>query len=401
MTAEVRAFERDAVAVSTPNFFEAMGWGELFGTTADVPVTIDTALGVPAIGGAVNFLSGTLAGLPLHVYRKTAEGRVRVSGGFADMLHGAINDEWTSFSWRKYTFGEMFTRGRGLTYIERGPSGLPANLWPLNPVWTTVKREGRRKIYIYREPSAAVQQYDAADVLDFPFMLKSDMVTARSPIFGNKNIIALAIAAHKHGAKVFQGGGVPPLVMEGPFSSGEGAKRASQQVAEAMEAANKDGRSVLTMPLGHTLKPVGLDAEKMQMVELQRFVIEEIARIFSIPPAFLQDLTHGTFSNVEQQDLQLAKHTLKQWIEQAEQEMNLKFFGRSTRRYVEFNVDGLLRGDFKTRMEGNAVAIQSGQKTPNEARRSENRPDLPGGNDLMIQSGTVPIRSLGEQPNEP
>lgn len=394
------SFGRDAVAVSTPNFFEAMGWGELFGTTADVPVTIDTALGVPAIGGAVNFLSGTLAGLPLQVYRKTRNGREKVSGGFADMLHGAVNDEWTSFAWRKYTFGELFTRGRGLTFIERGPSGLPVNLWPMNPVWTTVKRRGRQKRYIYREPQMPVQDYAANDVLDFPFLLKSDMVAARSPILGNKNIISLAIAAHKHGAKAFQGGGVPPLVMVGPFSTGEGAKRASQQVAEAMEAANKDGRQILTMPIGHDLKPVGLDAEKMQMVELQRFIIEEIARIFSIPPAFLQDLTHGTFSNVEQQDLQLAKHTLKQWIEQAEQEMNLKFFGRSTRRYVEFNVDGLLRGDFKTRMEGNALAIQSGQMLPNEARRAENRPDHPDGDQLMIQGGTVPISSMGEQ-NEP
>jgi HK97 family phage portal protein len=111
---------------------------------------------------------------------------------------------------------------------------------------------------------------------------------------------------------------------------------------------------------------------------------------------FLQDLTHGTFSNTEQQDLQFVKHTMKRWIEQVEQEMNLKFFPRGSEFYVEFNVDGLLRGDFKTRMEAHATSIQNGIRTPNEVRTVENLPKRDEGGNLMIQSATVP---MGTQTN--
>jgi HK97 family phage portal protein len=130
------------------------------------------------------------------------------------------------------------------------------------------------------------------------------------------------------------------------------------------------------------------------LLELQRFSIEQIARIYSLPPVFLQDLTHGTFSNTEQQDLHFVKHTVKRWVEQFEQEMNLKFFGRGSDFYVEFNVDGLLRGDLKSRMEAYAVSIQNAIRTPDEIRAIENLP-AKGATDLLIQGATVP---LGSQP---
>jgi len=129
----------------------------------------------------------------------------------------------------------------------------------------------------------------------------------------------------------------------------------------------------------------------MQLIELQRFCIEQIARIYSLPPVFLQDLSNGTYSNVEQQDLHFVKHTLRRWIEQTEQEMNLKLFGRESNKEVRFNVDSLLRGDLKTRMEGHATSIQNGIKTPNEVREIEGLDPQESGDDLMIQGATVPI----------
>ena len=150
----------------------------------------------------------------------------------------------------------------------------------------------------------------------------------------------------------------------------------------------------MALPLGHELKTIGLSPENMQLIELQRFSIEQIARIYSLPPVFLQDLTHGTFSNTEQQDLHFVKHTVKRWVEQFEQEMNLKFFGRGSDFYVEFNVDGLLRGDLKSRMEAYAVSIQNAIRTPDEIRAIENLPAM-GATELLIQGATVP---LGSQP---
>jgi len=109
---------------------------------------------------------------------------------------------------------------------------------------------------------------------------------------------------------------------------------------------------------------------------------------------FLQDLTHGTFSNTEQQDLHFVKHTVKRWAEQFEQELNLKLFGRANRdRFAELNLDGLLRGDFMTRMSGYATSIQNAIQTPNEIRRRENLPAQAHGDDLLIQGATVPLGS--------
>jgi len=149
----------------------------------------------------------------------------------------------------------------------------------------------------------------------------------------------------------------------------------------------------MIMPTGHELKPVGVDPQKSQMVEARRMQIEEIARIYGIPPVFLQDLTHGTFSNTEQQDLNLVKHLISQWVKAWEQELNLKLFSaRNRTKFVEFNIDGLLRGDFKTRMEGYAKAIQNAINTPDEVRAMENWPKQGGeAEKLHIQGATVPL----------
>lgn len=394
LKAEERASaENPNVPISSESILAMLGFSG--NSAAGVNVTIEAALGVPAIWAAVNFIAGTMAGLPLHVYKKTANGREKVEGGLAAILHDAVNDECSSFEWRKYSFDRVLTSGRSLTFIERNNAGQIINLWPLNPAEVTVRRKDGRRSYERKVGKGAVV-YSASEVIDIPFMLNADMLTARSPILANKDTIGLAIAATNYGSRFFNNGGVPPFLMTGNFASGAGLNRASSDLEQAVKNAAKEGRLALTLPAGHDIKSIGVDPAKSQLVELKRFLIEEIARIYSLPPNFLQDLSHGTFSNVEQQDLHFVKHTIKRWVEQVEQELNLKLFGRAGNdQYVEFNLDGLLRGDFKTRMEGYAQAIQNGVLKPNEARRQENRPDDPQGDVLLIQGATVP---LGSQP---
>jgi HK97 family phage portal protein len=380
---ESRNLENPSSPVSAEDFSQVMGWGEM-SASAGVTVNTDTALGVPAVWAAVNFLSGTLAGLPLHVYRKTSKGRVKASGPLEGILHDAINDSMSSFEWRKYMFDQVFTGGRCVTYIERSSNGAVKNLWPLDPKYTRVEHrtEGKRQIKVYLCKGIT---YSANEVID-----------VRGPISTNRDAIGMAIAASRYGSKAFQSGGIPPVALQGPFQSGTSAARASEDVAKTTVKLAREGRTVMALPMGHEMKTIGFNPEQMQLIELQRFSIEQIARIYSLPPVFLQDLTHGTFSNTEQQDLQFVKHTLKRWIEQVEQEMNLKLFPRGSKQYVEFNVDGLLRGDFKTRMEAHATTIQNAIRTPNEVRTIENMSALSGGDDLMIQGATVPIQSQGE-----
>lgn len=388
------------VASSDPRIQELFGF---FGmqSASGVVVNTETALGVPAIWDATNFIAGTIAGLPFNVFRRSGDDRVKVGGQVAALLHDAANDEMSSFDWRKYTFEQVLTTGRAFTYVERGSTGLPQNLWPLDPGKMTVRKDSNRKTYEYREESRTVR-YSSAEIIDIPFMLKADGCAHRGPLTANRDVIGLAIAATQYASRFFQNGGVPPFAVTGNFQSGSALKRASEDLEAAVKKASKEDRQAITLPSGLEIKPIGADPEKSQLVEVQRFLIEQIARIYALPPTFLQDLSHGTFSNTEQQDLHFVKHTLKRWAEQFEQEINLKLFGRGRRsRFAELNMDGILRGDFQSRMEGNARAIQTGQLTPNEARQMDNRPAKENGDDLLIQGATVPIGTQTESNNGP
>jgi HK97 family phage portal protein len=394
---EPRSVENPNTPVSFKNLMNVFGLDSV--SSSGVSVTIDNALGVPSVMAAVQFLSGTIGSLPLNVYQKTDNGREKLQSGIQNILHDAFNDECTSFDGRKYAMQNTLTHGRSLTYIERSGSRI-VNLFSIDPSKVKIKSNGFNKQYIFKASDGRETTYQANEIIDIPFALRSDNITAISPILNAKNAIGLMIAATSYGSKFFNNGGVPPFVVTGKFETGKAMKRASDELQAAIRNASKEERLALTLPLNHEIKPIGTTPEDSQMVDLQRFQIEEVARIFSLPPVFLQDLTHGTFSNTEQQDLHLVKHTVRRWITQIEQEMNLKLFGRDNNDlYVEFNLDGLLRGDFSSRMAGYATGIQNGILKPNEARASENRPSADNGDDLLIQGATVPLGSQVTQEN--
>jgi HK97 family phage portal protein len=364
------------------------------GGTADLPnVTNETALTVPAVLAAVAFLSRSLAALPLHVHRTTVAGPEKVKGGLQTLVHEAPNAEWTAFKLRQHFWQQVFTGGRGLIFIERSGVNI-TGLYPIDPTKARIRRSAMG-VTTYE---VGGKTYPASDIIDVPFMLKADGVSHYSPIVLGTKAIQLALAMNTYGSKFFAGGGVPPLALEGPLPQGPQAfKRAMDDINRSIENAKSSDKPYFGMPPGHKLSPIGFDPDKGQMTDARRFQIEEIARLYQLPPVFLQDLTHGTFSNTEQQDLHLVKHLIAQWAQALEEEMNLKLFGqRNGGRYVEHNLDGLLRGDFATRMAGLSQAIQTAILTPNEARALENRPSMPEGDELLIQGATVPLGGQSE-----
>lgn len=392
---ELRAtIENPTVPVSAENFMAFFGING-----AILPsVSIDSALTVPAFLAAVAFLSRSLATLPLHAYKTTTAGPKKLTGKLQTVTHDAPNDGQSSFAFRQYFWQQVFTGGRGLAWIERTPQGVEA-LWPMDPTKTTIKRTAGRVTY-----QMDGKEYPAADVIDVPFMLKADGLKHFGPIALAAKALQLAISMNDYGSNFFAGGGVPPLALEGPLPTGaEAMKRAQADIKRSVDAAKNANEPIFPIPAGYKLSPVGLDPAKGQMLEARRFQVEEIARVFQIPPVFLQDLTRATFTNAEQQDLHLVKHLIAQWAEALEGEMNLKLFGRGNNgRYVEHNLDGLLRGDFVSRMTGYGQAIQNAIRTPDEVRALENLPAMGGPADkLQIQGATVPLGSqltAGEKP---
>ena len=241
-------------------------------------VSIEVALQVPAVLDAVGFLSRTMAALPLHTFEAGPNG-ARVSDGPADLLNIAPNEETTAFDWRRYHWQQVFTGGRGTSWIERA-AGRPVAIWPMDPTKTTILRRDGRRIYKFDGI-----EYPASDVIDTPFMLKPDMIGSYGPIAKANKAISLAIAMGDFAGGFFSGGGVPPLALEGPLPAGADAfRRAQEQIKRAIDLAKKSSSAFFGLPPGHMLKPIGIDPSKSQMVEARLFQIQEIARIYGLPP---------------------------------------------------------------------------------------------------------------------
>lgn len=390
--------QRDAIENPAVSLGSAEAWASVFnswssGTSAGVTVNTETALGVPSVWAAVSFLSRTLASLSMHAYRRTKDGSQRLSGNLQLLFEDAVADEWTSYQWREYLFWQVFTEGRGLSWIERDGNTVVA-IWPMETSKTTIAMRGGKRFYTYTDDTGT-RTFPAADVIDIPFALKPDRLGSYSPIDKCRNAIGLSIAMERYAGNFFNGGGVPPLALIGPLPAGPDAmRRAQADINRSVQSARDAKKPIFPIPAGHELKPVGFDPEKGQMTDARRMQIEEIARAFQLPPVFLQDLTRATFSNAEQQDLHLVKHLIGQWATKLEQELNLKLFGRrNNNRYVEHNLDSLLRGDFKTRAEAVARLIQVGAYTPSKGGEYMGQAPSadPAAHKLYMQGAMVPL----------
>jgi HK97 family phage portal protein len=380
---------------SDPRIMEFLGMGTP-GVTGEA-ITIDAALRVPAIWSAVNFYANAMANLPIKIFEKQKDGtRAEASDHPAAwVLNKGANDELSAFDWRQSGFTEYNTAGRHVSYLEHNGKGDLIAVWPMDHENITVRRAAGKLKYSY---GSRGQAYGADEVLDLVMMPRSNGLTARSPVYSHADTVGLALAVTRYGAKFFDNGGIPAFTITGPMRTAGGVARAGDDLSQAVIDAAAKRSNALAIPEGHTLTPLGLEPEKMQMVEVKRFLIEEIARIWNIPPVFLHDLTHGTFSNTEQQDLHFIKHCLAPLVRKFEQQVNLKLFGRGARFYAECNLDALARGVLKDRAEARARQITTGQLTPNEARAQDNRPGLPGGDVLLVQGATVPLVGQDAQP---
>lgn len=400
------AEQRASLENPSVSLTDAAAWNELFGSwTADSGVSVDAekAMGIAAYWAGVSFLSATIASVPLYLYTVTEEGSIKAENNpLGPIINEAPNDETSSFYWRQWSQICLLQHGRSYTLIQRNRAGRVMNLWPLEYEKVTVERKNGKKRYTYKSDNVTTV-YDASDILDLVWMPKGDGLGHYDPVQTLRNPLGASIAMDQYAAKFFSNGGVPPLQLVGPMNSPGAVKRAATDITEALKAAKDENRPVLPMPLMHELKQIGFDPQKGQMIEARRFQVEEIARILNLPPIFLQDLTHGTFSNTEQQDLHVVKHGIRQWFRRWEDEMNLKLIARRNRRLkIRFDEDELLRGDFKTRVEGYAQAISNALYTPDEAREGMGLPQKGGeATKLHVQGATVPLGSqqnTGPQP---
>ena len=370
------------------------------GSTAGKNVTERSAMQMTAVYSCVRVLSEAVAGLPLHVYKYRSDGgkEKALNHPLYFLLHDEPNPEMTSFVFRETLMTHLLLWGNAYAQIIRNGKGEVVALYPLMPNRMTVDRDENRRLYYkyYRGNDEAIRskEYEIIlspyDVLHIPG-LGFDGLVGYSPIAMAKNAIGLAIATEEYGAKFFANGAAPSGVLEH-----SGTLKNPDKVRESWNATfggSHNANKVAVLEEGMKYTPISISPEQAQFLETRKFQINEIARIFRVPPHMVGDLEKSSFSNIEQQSLEFVKYTLEPWLVRWEQSMVRSLLTPSEKReyFIKFNVDGLLRGDYASRMSGYATARQNGWMSANDIRELENLDRIPAeeGGDLYLINGNM------------
>lgn len=369
-------------------------------STAGKNVTERSAMQMTAVYSCVRVLSEAVAGLPLHLYKYRSDGgkEKAIDNPLYFLLHDEPNPEMTSFVFRETLMTHLLLWGNAYAQIIRNGKGEVVALYPLMPNRMTVDRDENGRLYYkyYRGSDEAIRnkEYEVIlspyDVLHIPG-LGFDGLVGYSPIAMAKNAIGLAMATEEYGAKFFANGAAPSGVLEHP-----GTLKNPEKVRESWNATfggSHNANKVAVLEEGMKYTPISISPEQAQFLETRKFQINEIARIFRVPPHMVGDLEKSSFSNIEQQSLEFVKYTLEPWLVRWEQSMvrSLLTPGEKQEYFIKFNVDGLLRGDYASRMSGYATARQNGWMSANDIRELENLDRIPAedGGDLYLINGNM------------
>ena len=384
------------------------GWNFLFGgTTSGKAVNERTAMQTSAVYACVRILAESVAGLPLHVYERTANGSksTKPSHPLYRLLHDEPNREMTSFVFRETLMSHLLLWGNAYAQIIRDGRGFPIALYPLLPDRMAVDRnESGELVYTYQSDKGQVK-LRRENILHIPG-LGFDGLIGYSPIAMAKNAVGLALATEDYGAAFFANGANPGGVLEHPgVIKPEQADRLRESWQSQFGGAN--AHKVAVLEEGLKFHQMSIPPEQAQFLETRKFQINEIARIFRVPPHMVGDLEKSSFSNIEQQSLEFVKYTLDPWVVRWEQSLQQALILPSEKAtiFIKFNLDGLLRGDYQSRMQGYSTGIQNGFMSVNDVRSLEDMNLLTSeeGGDLHFVNGNmVKLADVGAayKPNE-
>lgn len=385
------------------------GYSFLFGrTTSGKPVNERTAMQTTAVYACVRILAEAVASLPLHVYEYQDDGGKKLvhDHPLYYLLHDEPNPEMTSFVFRETLMSHLLIWGNAYAQIIRDGAGRVLGLYPLLPDKMDVQRDDRGNIYyVYSRNSdenPMFKEYGdirlkAEDVLHIPG-LGFDGLIGYSPISMAKNAVGMTLACEEYGASFFANGANPGGVLEHP-----GVLKDPSKVRESWNSVYRgvnNAHKIAVLEEGMKYQQIGIPPEEAQFLETRKFQINEIARLYRIPPHMVGDLDKSSFSNIEQQSLEFVKYTLDPWVIRWEQSLqrSLLLPGEKGKYFIKLNVDGLLRGDYQSRMNGYAVGRQNGWFSANDIREMENMnpiPDEQGGNLYLINGAMTKLEDAG------
>ena len=382
------------------------------GSSSGKNVTERSAMQMTAVYSCVRILAEAVAGLPLHFYRYKDDGSKEKATDHTlyKLLHDEPNPEMSSFVFRETLMTHLLLWGNAYAQIIRNGKGEIIALYPLMPNKMQVDRDDNGEIYyIYQRSNEEAKTMEGnqvylkkSDVLHIPG-LGFDGLVGYSPIAMAKNAIGLAIATEEYGAKFFANGAAPSGVLEHP-----GTIKDPSRVREAWQSqfgGSGNSGKVAVLEEGMKYTPISISPEQAQFLETRKFQINEIARIFRVPPHMVGDLEKSSFSNIEQQSLEFVKYTLDPWVIRWEQSLarSLLSVEEKSKYFFKFNVEGLLRGDYQSRMNGYAIARQNGWMSANDIRELENLDKISpedGGDLYLINGNMLPLKDAGAYANK-
>jgi len=354
---------------------------------AGVSVSEESALNISAVYCAVNIIAGTIASLPLQLYRRTATGKEPYHDHpLYELLHYQPNPEMTSYVFREILQSHLLLRGNAYAEIIPDRLGRPAQLWPWNPTAVKVRRdaEDNRIYYEIWDGAGKPRRVPAELMLHIPG-LGFDGRIGYSVLAKARETFGLGLAMEEFQARFYGQGTNVGSVLEHPGRIGDKAHERLKKDILEKRAGLSQAHKTMILEEGMKFVKTGMPLEDAQFLESRVFQISEIARWFNLPPHKIKELSKATYSNIEQQQIEFVMDSIRPWAVRWEQHIAWKLLREEERRtlFAEFNLDGMLRGDTMSRMQAYSLMRNVGAINADEIRALENLNPI-GGN-----AGTV------------
>jgi HK97 family phage portal protein len=362
-----------------------------------------SALNISTVWACQRAISETVAGLPLRLMQQTDTGKRVASEHPLDwVLYAESNDDMSARQVRETLTAHCVTWGNAYALkVKRGGTGQTIGLWPITPdrVRPDKDKTGNR-VYVVYDGTSAEKTYAPGDIFHLPG-LGFDGIQGYSVVSMAKQSLGLAAIQDEYAAKFFAQGGRRPYVLQkkSKFRTDEEFKDFRDRWQETY--ASSDGFHKAPLLEGDIeLQELGMPLDDLQLLSSRQFSVPDICRWFRMFPFMVGQMDQLTFNNVEQLSLQAVQYTYGAWINRWESEVNRQLLteGEKGRYYAKHNVNALLRGDFKSRMEGYSVGLQNGFMFPDQVRDLEDWDPLPNdaGKAAHIQLNMQTLPGTGE-----
>lgn len=368
-------------------------------------VTAAEAVRNPTIRAAMRVLAEDVATVPRHLYRRDANGdKHRAEDHWLYRLfENDPNPSQTGVEYRELETYNLVGWGNHFVFIQLDPffNAVPVAMWPLrvDRMSVIVLENGMRQ-YAYSSPTGEPEIF-TADQIVHVMGLSSDGFVGQSVFSLHAEALGIKLAVEDYTAQYFgQGNQTGGFVIHPTNLSDDAVEKLKKKLNDQSGVANAHKWGVLREDM-KVFEVKGQSASEAQMLETRKFEVEETARMFRIPPDKLGDLTHATFSNIEQQATNYVVYSLRPWLVRLEAAYNKRLvdrFGYEPGLYLEHNIDGLTRGDLQSRYTAYAQGRQWGWYSANDIRRKENENPIPGGDTYLTPINMADANAPKEPP---